>query len=185
MVVLPPGTGGFLAPVKIIESLGVIQKGMKVADFGCGHGYFTIPLAKKVGESGKIYAIDVVPETLEAVNSRMKTEGIKNIEIKRGNLEKNGGSCLEEESCDIVFIANLLFQAEEDEKIVQEAKRILKPSGRVIFIEWRQDAPLGPIGKRVKAEEAKKLFENENLLFEKTFATDNYHYGLIFIKKED
>lgn len=182
MVVFPPGSGGFLNPPKIIESLGIIKEGMKIADFGCGHGYFTIPLARKVGNYGKIYAIDVLPESLEAVNSRTKIEGIQNVETKRGNLEKEGGSTLENESCDIVLMANLLFQTEDDQKVIQEARRILKPNGKIVFIDWRQDAPLGPIGKRMKPGNSIKLFQNENFSFEKKFFTDNYHYGLMFVK---
>jgi len=155
---------------------------MEIADFGCGHGYFSLPLARKVGDNGKVYAIDVLSEALEALNSRAKMERIKNIETKRGNLEKEGGSALGDESCNIVLVSNLLFQTEEDEKVIREAKRILKSDGKVIFIEWRQDVPLGPIGKRVKTEEAKKLFEKEGFFLEKEFATDNYHYGIIFRK---
>jgi len=183
MIVFPPGTGGFLNPTAIIESLGIIKEGMKIADFGCGHGYFSVPLAKKVGSYGKIYAIDVLPEALEAVDSRIKIEGIKNIEAKRGNLEKERGSTLENDICDIVFMANLLFQTEYDQNVIREAKRILKPEGKVVFIDWRQDAPMGPVGKRVKSEEAIQLFQNEKFTLERKFFTDNYHYGLIFIKK--
>lgn len=184
MAVFPAGSGGFLNPAKIIESLGIIQISMKVADFGCGHGYFTIPISKKVGQGGKVYAIDVLKESLEAVNSRIKIEGIGNVETKRGNLEKEGGSGLDSGVCDIVLMSNLLFQTEEDEKVVQEARRILKPSGKVIFIDWRHDAAMGPVGKRLKGDEAKVLFEKENFTLEKSFATDNYHYGLIFLKQE-
>lgn len=183
MVVSPPGTGGFLNPANIVKSLGIIKEGMKIADFGCGHGYFSVPLARRVGNYGKIYAIDVLPESLEAVNSQMKIEGIKNIEIKRGNLEKEGGSTLENENCDIVFIANLLFQTENDQNVIREAKRILKPEGKIVFIDWRQDAPMGPVGKRINPEEAIQLFQNENFVLERKFFTDNYHYGLIFVKK--
>lgn len=182
MVEFPRRTGGFLNPQKIIESLSIVREGMKIADFGCGHGYFTLPLARKVGKNGKVFALDILSEALEAVTSQMKINGIENIEVKRCNLEKERGSRLEDSSCDVVLISNLLFQTEEDDKIIKEAKRILKKGGKVIFIDWRPDVPLGPVGKRVKPEEAVGLFERENFKKERDFFTDHYHYGMVFTK---
>ncbi|HOK35143.1 MAG TPA: class I SAM-dependent methyltransferase [Candidatus Pacearchaeota archaeon] len=182
MVTFPAGSGGFLNPQKIIDSLE-IEKGSIIADFGCGHGYFTFPLARRVGEEGKVFALDVLPEALEAVNSRMKIEGVKNITIKRCNLEKEKGSGLPDESCDIILMANLLFQTENDQSVIQEAKRVLKKEGKVIFIDWQENVPLGPQGKRVKQEEVKELFFKEGFSFEKDFPVDNYHFGFIFKKQ--
>jgi ubiquinone/menaquinone biosynthesis C-methylase UbiE len=181
MVTFPPGTGGFLNPQKIIDNLE-IKDGLIIADFGCGHGYFSLPLAKKVGQYGKVFALDVLPEALEEVNSRAKLEGIQNIESKRCNLEKEGGSKLPDSSCNMVLVANLLFQTEDDEKVIREAKRVLKPEGKLVFIDWRPDVSLGPQGKRVKPEEIKELLLKENFSFEKELPTDNYHFGLIFKK---
>ena len=182
MVILPPGTGGFLNPQKIVDEIGVVEQGMKIADFGCGHGYFSLPLAKKVGDNGMVFALDVFSKALEAVSSRMRLEGVQNIETKRCNLEKEGGSGLLDESCDLVWMANLLFQTEEDEAVVREAKRVLKKGGRLVFIDWKPGVPLGPQGKRIPQEEVRRLFEKEGFSFEKEFPTDNYHYGLIFKK---
>jgi ubiquinone/menaquinone biosynthesis C-methylase UbiE len=177
-----PGTGGFLSPKTIIKELGIIKKGMRVADFGCGHGYFTLPLAEMVGEGGRVFAIDVSPEALEIVNSKSKIDGKDNIEVKRCNLEKKGSCNVEEKSCDVVFIINLLFQTERDEIVIGEAKRILKENGNIVFIEWQPDVSFGPRGKRIAKEEAVNLFEKLGFKLEKDFPTDNYHYGLLFKK---
>lgn len=182
MTALNQGTGGFLNPNKIIEEINLIKEGMKIADFGCGHGYFAIPLAKKIGDTGKIYAFDILPEALEGIHSRMKLEGIENIETKRVNLEKEEATGLIDNFCDIVFIANLLFQTEKDELIIKEAKRILKKNGYLVFIDWKPEVSLGPKGKRVSQKEIKSLIEKLDLKFEKEFFTDNYHFGLIFKK---
>ena len=176
------GTGGFLNPARIINEIGIIEQGMRVADFGCGHGYFSLPLSKKVGDSGKILALDVLPDAIEAVNSRIKLEGVSNIKTKRCNLEKERGSGILDENCDVAWIANLLFQTEDDEIVVREAKRILKKDGRVVFIDWKPDVSLGPQGKRVAPEKVKELLEKEGFSFEKDFSTDSYHFGMIFRK---
>lgn len=176
------GAGGFLNPVALIDEIGIIEKEMVVADFGCGNGYFSLPLAKKVGDNGKIFALDVLTDALEAVSSRMKIEGVSNIETKRRNLEKEGGSGLSSESCDVVLIVNLLFQTEDDEIVAREAKRVLKNDGRVVFIDWKLGVALGPQGKRVSPEKIKELLEKEGFSFEKDFPTDKYHFGMIFKK---
>ena len=175
------GTGGFLEPEKVLEQLN-IHKEMKVADFGCGHGYFAIPLAKRIAPA-QVYALDVLKEALEAVRSKAELEKITNIQTIRGNLEIAGGSKLEDNSMDLVLLANILFQSQRKSAIIQEAKRVLKNEGQLVLIEWVANAPLAPKeGWLISREEAQKLVEAEGLRFEKEFEVDNQHYGLIFRK---
>jgi len=178
MTIFPPGTGGFLNPKNIVESFVFLEPQMKVADFGCGHGYFVIPLAQKLTE-GKVFALDILPSALEAVKSKARMEGLQNIEYLRCDLEKKAK--LEDESCDVVLIANLLFQVENKENVIQEAKRVTKKGGRIICIEWLPNLPFSP-QNAVSPQKAKELFLKHNLTLEKEFATDRYHYGLIFKK---
>ncbi len=178
------GTGGFLSPKKIIKDIGIIKEGARVADFGCGHGYFTLPLSDEIGEKGTVFAIDILPKVLDVISLKAKVEGRENITIKRCNLEKEKGCDVEENSLDAIFIVNLLFQTEKDEIVIREAKRLLKDDGRIVFIEWRPDAPFGPQGKRIEKEDAIKMFNKENFKLEREFPTDNYHYGLIFLKNK-
>ncbi len=113
-------TGGFLNPDKVIDQLNITH-GMSVADFGCGHGYFSIPFARRVGNSGTVYACDVLPSALEAVETRANLENLSNIKTVRTNLENPEGSKLDPESMDLVCLANILFQSNKKEEIVKEA----------------------------------------------------------------
>lgn len=174
--------GGFLNPQAIIENIDIIKEGMKVADFGSGAGYFSILLAKKVGKDGEVFSVDVLKEALEVIESKAKAEGLENVKAIRGNLEDKGGSGLKDGFCDIIFIANLLFQTENDKVVIEEAKRVLKENGFVIFIEWIPGVPFGPEGKKIKKEEVINLFKEQGFTPKKEFPTDNYHYGLIFEK---
>ncbi|MDO9027817.1 MAG: class I SAM-dependent methyltransferase, partial [Candidatus Roizmanbacteria bacterium] len=148
---------GFLNPREVVKELP-IEPGMKIADFGCGSGYFAFAFAEKTGIGGKIYAIDVLPTALESVRSQAKLRGLYNIEPLRADLETPGSTKLADESCDLVFIANVLFQSQKKSEIVAEAKRILKSGGALIFIEWRPDAKIGPpaAGYKITTEEIQK-----------------------------
>lgn len=129
------GTGGFINPEKIISQLD-IKEGTKVADFGCGHGYFTIPAAKRVGQDGQVFAVDVLEEALDAVRSRSRLENLANIETRRGNLEAVNGSGLPNNSMDFVLLHNVLFQSQKKPEILKETKRVLKSGGTLALADW-------------------------------------------------
>ena len=176
------GTGGFLDPEEIIKQLN-IKKGIKIADFGCGAGYFTIPLAKLVGNEGRVYALDVLEQALESVRSRAKLEGLFNIETRRCNLEILNNSGLENDSVDLVLLANILFQSENKIDIIKEAKRVLKKGGEMIIIDWKPNQPMGPPENLVVSLDfIKKTIKDLEFDFKKEFPVDKYHWGMIFTK---
>jgi len=177
------GSGGFINPKAVISQLQ-IKPGARVADLGCGHGYFTIPLAKMVGETGRVWAVDVLPAALAEVENRALAENLKNIETVRGNLEKEGGAPIGNAECDFVILANTLYQSQQKEAILKEALRILRIQGRLVVIDWRaDDLTIGPReGWRLGAVELKELAKKQGALFLQNLPTGNFHYGLIFVK---
>lgn len=173
----------FINPDDVIGKLE-FRDGMKVANFGCGTGYFTIPVAKKVGSDGNVFAIDVRAEKLEVVESQAKLFGITNITSRRANLEKEKGSGLPDASMDWIIIANMLFQNNDKDLVLAEAKRALKESGKILIIEWNEkDFPIGPNKKiKISKEEMIKIAEKNNLKVTKEVEVSNFHYGLILEK---
>lgn len=170
----------FLRPEEIINQLDV-HKGMKVADFGCGAGYFAIAIAKRVYRSGTVYAIDIQKSALDSVRTRARFFSVFNIETIHGDLEKENGSTLKNGSVDMVLIANVLFQSSMKNAMLKEAKRILKKDGKIVVIEWNDDAPLGPNAKyRISKDDLKKLAKSSGLVLEKEFHAGSSHYGLVF-----
>ena len=169
-----------MKPEEVLDNID-IEKNMKVADFGCGAGYFAIPLARRVGKGGMIYAVDVMEPALESVRGRAKVFSILNIETLRGNLEKDTGSGIEAGSLDMVLLANILFQSELKNDILKEAKRVLKKTGKIVVIEWNSDASLGPgAGYRISKENLKDLAKEAEFVLEKEFNAGSSHYGLVF-----
>jgi len=78
-------TNVFIHPEEILNQLD-LHDAMEVADFGCGNGYFSIPLAEVV-VNGRVYALDVMKESLEAVESQANLKKIENIKTIHCNLE--------------------------------------------------------------------------------------------------
>jgi ubiquinone/menaquinone biosynthesis C-methylase UbiE len=177
----PLGSGGLMDPEEIIKKLD-IKSGMIVADFGCGAGYFTIPIAKLVKNSGKVFAVDVLKSALESVISKAKLFGLLNIETLRANVEIVGGSKIQDSSVDLVILANLLFQCNDYDSVINEAKRITKGNGRVVIIDWIPDKiSLGPKFEHCLSEEdVKKLSIRNGLKIIKRLNTNSKHYGMIF-----
>ena len=114
----------FLDPLKILKQLN-LRKDMVAADFGSGSGGWAMPLAKKL-EDGLVYAIDILNEPLSALIGKIALEKVSNIKTICSNIEGKNGSTLSDSSVDLVLMTNLLFQAEDKEAILAEAKRILK-----------------------------------------------------------
>lgn len=170
----------FVDPVTLVRKLE-IAPGAVVVDFGCGAGYFTFEAAKAVGAEGKVYALDILPTALEAVVSRAKVLGLGNIEVKRANLEKIGGSGLQPESVDWVILKDMLFQNQNKEVILQEIARVLKKEGRLFLMEWvPEEVSMGPEeGMRISEEDTRVLLEAVGLHPENTLPAGDFHYALL------
>lgn len=165
-----------------MDKIGV-EAGITTADFGCGSGYFVLELAKRAGEQGKVFAIDVVPQALESVRSLAKMRGFFNIETRWANLEKT--STLEQDSCDLVILSNLFFQVDKKfwENIIEEAHKVLKEGGRALVIDWDIKSDLGPPkDSRVGSDFIEDIFSNK-FKAGKKFEAGETHWALIFTKK--
>jgi ubiquinone/menaquinone biosynthesis C-methylase UbiE len=125
----------FVRPEETIKEFE-LEPGMVVADFGCGSGHYTVAAAKRVGDTGRVYALDVQKDLLQAVKSTAELNNLKNIEIIWADLDIPLGSRLADNSVDFVIISNILFQTENRLQITKEALRILKDGGKVAVIEW-------------------------------------------------
>ncbi len=178
-------TVGFLNPDKILGELA-LWPDMTAADFGCGSGGWTIPLAKRLKKGkvyGLVYGLDILEEPLSVLQSRAKLEKISNIKTITADLEREKGSTLKNHSLDLVLATNLFFQIEDKSAILKEIKRVLKKGAQVLVVDWLKETPLGPKEDRVSAEETKKLAEEQGFELKKEFKAGIYHWGLVLIKE--
>lgn len=172
----------FVDPKKIIE-IAEIKKGDKVADFGCGPGYFSLPAAEAVGEEGTVYAFDVLPSAIEALESHVKIKNIDNIISKRVNLEKDRGTGLEDASVDWVIIKDVLFQNKNKQIILEEAKRVLKTGGNILLMEWNENIFIGPNKEsRISKKQLAEIVFDSGFIFKKETDAGDYHYVIIAAK---
>lgn len=123
-----------------------VTKGQMVADLGCGPGYYTLPLAESVGPEGKVYAVDMNEKAIRAVEKKASKRGYHNIEAHATSASEL--SFISDESVDFVLAAALLCSVapKYHEAIVDEMKRILKPSGKA-YLSLGFYPPLGFVSK--------------------------------------
>lgn len=175
--------GALLDPARVIDNLNIMP-GMKIADFGCGTGHFTILMGKRVGENGRITAIDVQEAPLESVRTRSREAGLANIDAIRANLEVLGSTRLNDGSQDMVFLANVLFQSNKKDLIIKEAYRVVKSGGQLVMVEWKKGAGgFGPPDNlRLSIPEFQKLVSGAGFTFERDIEVGQYHQVIMFKK---
>lgn len=179
-----PQRFSFLSPERAVRAAKIRER-MQVADFHAGSGFFSRAAARAVGRTGRVWAIDVSSDTLARVKSTAEVEGLENISVLRGNIERRGGTLLPEAGIDAVMLANALFTAEDKEGVIEEAWRVLKPSGCLLVIDWKDSfGGLGPHPTHVITEDdAKRLIVRGGFELLEEIPAGDYHWGLLFRKK--
>ena len=105
-----------------------------VADIGCGPGYFTVPLAKFLFD-GKVYALDVQKEMIEAAKERVASIRLSNVEFVESEEKKVP---LEDGSLDGALLAFVLQEADNPRVLLKEALRCLRTTGWLAVLEWQK-----------------------------------------------
>ena len=130
-----------------------ITEGKSVADIGAGSGWFTVRAAKRVGEKGKVFAVEINKEYITYINERAKKESYKNIETILG-AEDNPK--LAKKSVDAVLILKTYHEISEPLKVLNNLKFSLKPDGLVGIIDKDGAGDDHGIKKETVIDEAKR-----------------------------
>ncbi|MES2314895.1 MAG: methyltransferase domain-containing protein [Patescibacteria group bacterium] len=170
----------FSDPNANLSKLG-LALGMKVVDLGAGSGFYSIESARRVGPGGRVYAIDIQKDILERIRVAGTSQHLNNIEVIWANIEKIGGTKLRENIADRVIVSNVLFQIEKPEEFALEIKRVLKPGGKVMVIDWNGGSPLSP-KTLFSSARAQMLFEKSGFKLDQSFGAGDHHYGLVLTR---
>ena len=130
-----PARHVWLPPGEVMHAMDVAP-GQTIADVGAGTGFFSLPLARRVGLHGLVYAVDVQIEMLAWIREKIEGEGQSNIQLVRAEAS---ATLLPDESCDLVFLANLWHELDDRQAVLREARRVLKPESRIAILDWRPD----------------------------------------------
>ena len=147
------------------------------ADLGCGSGYFTVPLARRVR---KAFGIDVQREMLDFLEDKIRKLKIRNIEPL---LSKPDEIPLEDESVDLLMSVNTLHEFGDRRKMIREMRRVLKRGGKLLIVDFKkEETGFGPpVSIRISKIGAIRLFEAKGFVLLKTKELP-YNYLLVFIK---
>jgi len=124
-------------PGEVMDALGV-EPGERVADIGCGFGYFTFRLAARVGAEGKVYAVDIDREAINRVRARKERENLEQVEPILG---ESSDPRLPND-LDAVLIVETYHEFRDYDRMTQAVFRALKPGGRLAIIDSE-----GPSGR--------------------------------------
>lgn len=161
-------------PDKIFSAIG-LSAGMVFVDIGCGEGYFTLPAARTVGIGGKVLAADINPDAVAALWESAANEGIDNLSAEVKAAEETV-FC---EGCgDIVFFGIDLHDFADPQKVLRNARKMLKPSGKLIDLDWK-DEPMDfgpPQEKRFSVHKAQGMIEAAGFRILSVQDAGPYHY---------
>lgn len=176
----------FIDP-EIVVDLVNVNKGELIGDLGAGAGFFTVPMAKAVGDKGQVYAVDINANNLSIIKGKASHAKVgQRIELVEGNVESRQGLGIAPNSLDVVILSSVLSQFAGKQKVLGTAKDLLKPKGRLVIVEWHQrDMLLGPPpSSRIAKEEVINLIFHDGRRWTLRQDVDAgfYHYCLIFAK---
>jgi len=177
--------GNKLLFVEEIIKKANLKEGMKIADLGCGtHGYFIFNPSFIVGNTGIVYAVDVLKAVIEDLDKTIKTENYKNIKTVWSNLENYKATKIDSMTLDITFLVNVLHQSSKKIDILRESIRMLKKDGKIVVVDWIEGASIiGPEkNRKINKENLIIAMQKLGLNLEEDFVAGKFHYGLIFKK---
>lgn len=169
-------------PDTLISALE-IPAGATVADLGSGTGYYTWRLARAVGPSGKVFAVDVRQAMLDRAAETVGKHQLSNVELV---LSEEARPHLPKGALDLVFIAHAYHEFSNPEAIILAVNQSLKQSGRLVVVEFAEGHPFGPVDKaeRMTEEQIRAEIEPAGFELDRKLDIAPIEHCLIFTKRQ-
>lgn len=178
-------------PRSVLQDLG-LTSGLSVVDLCCGDGHFTVPLAHLVGPGGRIIALDMDIDMLQAARDRMQSQGPDFAadmccwtEGDACHIDEKTG-----EGVDVVLMANTFHGVPDKVALAEAVRRALKPRGRFILVNWHAlpreqtqvlGQPRGPKSDmRLSPDQICRILEPAGFEPEKIIDLPPWHHGTVF-----
>ena len=176
-----PQRDAYQKPHEVLTALS-LKPGEVIADIGAGSGYFTFPIAHHLGPEGKVYAVDVSPDMILHLNRRirdLKTTNVVSV------LADPDDPLLPEQSVNRFFICDVWHHVENPSKYLGMIKKVLKPGGQVIMIDFhKKELAFGPpMEMKIAREDLIKQMESNGFRLAKEHSFLPYQYFLVFVPR--
>lgn len=171
-----PGRDERLQINRVMDILG-ISSGKRVADIGAGSGWFTVRAARRVGEAGQVYAVDINPEATEYITKRAQKEQLQNVKTI---LSKPDDPLLPADSVDAVLLLKTYHEVAHPVTLMRNLRAALRSGAKVGIIDRNGNGEDHGVGSDVVIREAKeagfRLAEKHDFV-----KGDKMDYFLVFI----
>lgn len=158
-------------PEETLRKVG-LKSGNYFVDIGCGYGFFTLPASRMVGSQGRVYALDINESAIETLQRRLSAESLK-ATLKVGRAEQ---TVFCEDCMDIIFFSIVLHDFQDQHRVLDNARKMIKNSGILVNIDWKKKPlPLGPpMEKKFSPQKTISLIEDSG--FSVLELTDDHRY---------
>jgi ubiquinone/menaquinone biosynthesis C-methylase UbiE len=160
-----------------------IKPGQVVCDMGCGSGFYTVRMAKLVGEKGTVLAVDIQPEMLSLLDKTAKRAGTKHIKPVLGTpIDPN----LPDGEVDLILLVDVYHEFGYPEQMLAAMRKSLKPGGRIALAEFRLEDPNVPIKllHKMSKEQILKEFSANGLKVVEQFDDLPWQHLMFFERDE-
>ncbi|HYD49555.1 MAG TPA: class I SAM-dependent methyltransferase [Terriglobales bacterium] len=165
-------------PAEVMQSLA-LKAGMRVADLGAGTGYFTRHLARAVGASGSVLAVEVEPNLVRHLRQRAEQEGAANVTPILGSTDNPR---LPAGVLDLILIVDTYHHIDDRLQYMRRVRAALAPAGRIAIIDWyKKKLPEGPpVDHKIASKQVIDEMQRAGYRLEARSSLLPYQYFLIF-----
>jgi predicted methyltransferase len=173
-----PSRDAYQKPDEVMKALA-LRPGEVVADVGAGSGYFALRFARAVGDTGRVYAVDVSPDMVRHLNRRLRDAGVRSVFTV---LADPDDPLLPDTSVDRFVIVDTWHHVEDQAKYLGLMKKMLKPGGQVVHIDFqKRELPVGPPpAMKIAREDLVRQMEEAGFRLAAEHAFLPYQYFLVF-----